>query len=102
MIPRAGGGNVFSPATTLSAAYSPQPFGRKFWWRKTPEAIEFSVANDEQVEATRSYLKLHFPEVKAVADDRLIFIGADQVRPGSWGNIDAVPTIAEGLYPGKV
>lgn len=102
MIRRAGGDNVFSPDDAAFRDFFAATISPETLVEKNPEAIVFSAANDKQVEATRAYLKKHFPEVKAVTDDRLINIGADQVMPGSWGNIDAVRTIAEGLYPGKV
>ena len=102
MIRRAGGDNVFSPDDAAFREFFAATISPETLVEKNPEVIVFSATDEEHVQATRSYLKKHFPEVKAVANNRLVNVGADQVMPGSWGNIDAVRTIAEGLYPGKL
>ncbi|GAB3755209.1 hypothetical protein GCM10027591_04230 [Zhihengliuella somnathii] len=101
IIARAGGDNVFSPEDPAFADFFAASISPEIVVEKNPDAIVFTAADDAQAEATRQYFRKHFAEVTAVKDDRLIRLDATVVMPGAWGNIEAVRTVAENLYPNE-
>ncbi|GAA2081860.1 ABC transporter substrate-binding protein [Aeromicrobium halocynthiae] len=101
IIRRAGGDNVFTPDEDLfeqffSAAISPEEVAAR-----NPDAIVFTVADDAQEQRVRDYLGRTFPDVTAVAEDRLLAIPASDVFPGALGNVSAVESIAQVLHPDR-
>ncbi|WP_051701815.1 ABC transporter substrate-binding protein [Mycetocola saprophilus] len=98
MIQLAGGDNVFSPEDPAFASFFSAVISPETLIAKNPEAIVFTTLDAAHEQATRDYLRATFPQVAAVANDRLIAIASDDVMPGTWGNIRAVQQIAQGLH----
>ena len=84
---RAGADNVYGPDDPESLAAA------------EPDALVFSVYDEEHEVATRDYLTTTFPDMPAVREDRLIAVSSADVFPGTLGNISIVRDIAERLYP---
>lgn len=96
---RAGAENVYGPddpafADFFAATISPESLAAE-----EPEALVFSVYDEEHEAATREYLTATFPDMPAVREDRLIAVSSADVFPGTLGNISIVREIAEQLYP---
>ncbi|WP_304454803.1 ABC transporter substrate-binding protein [Nocardiopsis sp. YSL2] len=99
IIRTAGGDNVFDPDAPEFADFFAAQINPEEVISREPEAIVFGVSGPEHEEETREYLRSTFPDVPAVEDDLLIAIPASDLYPGALGNIDAVETIAQELYP---
>lgn len=99
IIRQAGGENVFGPDDPEFAAFFAAQINPEALAAANPEVIVFAVNGPEHEAATRDYLQRTVPDVSAVANDRLVVISGSDVYPGSLGNIDAVRTVAAGLYP---
>ncbi|GAB3644480.1 TroA family protein [Glycomyces tarimensis] len=99
IIARAGGDNVFGPDDPEFASFFAAQINPEALAEADPDALVFAVSSPEHEQATRDYLERTLPQLSAVANDRLIVISASDTYPGSLGNIDAVHTIAQGLYP---
>lgn len=99
MIRRAGGENVFGPDDPEFASFFAAQINPEALAAENPEVIVFAARDAEHEQAARDYLAQTLPEVSAVANDRIVVISGSDVYPGSLGNIDAVRTIAAGLYP---
>ncbi|KOX15609.1 ABC transporter substrate-binding protein [Nocardiopsis sp. NRRL B-16309] len=99
IIRAAGGDNVFDPDAPEFADFFAAQINPEEIISREPDAIVFGASGPEHEEETREYLRSTFPDVPAVEDDLLIAIPASDLYPGALGNIDAVETIAQGLYP---
>ena len=99
IIAQAGGDNVFDPDAPEFAEFFAAEINPEQIIDRSPDAIVFGVNGPEHEEQVRDYLTSTFPDVPAVAEDRLIAIPASDLFPGTLGNIDAVETIAAELYP---
>ncbi|WP_150244069.1 ABC transporter substrate-binding protein [Nocardiopsis quinghaiensis] len=99
IIRTAGGDNVFDPDGPEFADFFAAQINPEEIISRAPEAIVFGVSGPEHEEQTREYLRSTFPEVPAVENELLIAIPGSDLYPGALGNIDAVETIAQELYP---
>jgi iron complex transport system substrate-binding protein len=99
IIRTAGGDNVFDPDAPEFADFFAAQINPEEIISRAPEAMVFGVSGPQHEEQTREYLRNTFPDVPAVEDDVLIAVPASDLYPGSLGNIDAVETIAQELYP---
>ncbi|MFB7251483.1 ABC transporter substrate-binding protein [Microbacterium sp. NPDC056234] len=95
----AGADNVFSPdqpafADFFAAAITPESLAAE-----APDALVFTVYDENHESAVRDYLTSTFPDLPAVREGRLIAVSSADVFPGTLGNVSAVRQIAEGLYP---
>ncbi|HEU5128217.1 MAG TPA: ABC transporter substrate-binding protein [Glycomyces sp.] len=99
IVDRAGGDNAFGPDDPEFASFFAAQINPEALAEAAPDALVFAVNGPEHEQATRDYLERTFPEMPAVANDRLIVISASDTYPGSLGNVDAVRRIAAGLYP---
>ncbi|GAA1530896.1 ABC transporter substrate-binding protein [Brevibacterium picturae] len=99
IIKTAGGDNVFDPQDPQFAEFFAAEINPEEVISRNPEAIVFGVTGPEHEEQTRNYLQKTFPDVPAVKNDLLIAIPESDLHPGTLGNIGAVETIAERLYP---
>ncbi|MGW5877233.1 ABC transporter substrate-binding protein [Nocardiopsis terrae] len=99
IIRTAGGANVFDPDSPEFADFFAAQINPEEIVGRSPEAIVFGVSGPEHEEQTREYLRDTFPEVPAVENDLLVAIPASDLYPGALGNVDAVETIAQELYP---
>ncbi|NKZ00423.1 ABC transporter substrate-binding protein [Nocardiopsis alborubida] len=99
IIKAAGGDNVFDPEAPEFADFFAAQINPEEIISRAPEAMVFGVSGPQHEEQTREYLRSTFPDVPAVEDDVLIAVPASDLYPGSLGNIDAVETIAQKLYP---
>ncbi|MCY9783927.1 ABC transporter substrate-binding protein [Nocardiopsis sp. EMB25] len=99
IIETAGGDNVFDPDAPEFADFFAAQINPEEIISRAPEAIVFGVSGAEHEERTREYLRGTFPDVPAVEDDLLIAVPASDLYPGALGNVDAVETIAQRLYP---
>lgn len=96
---RAGAENVYGPddpafADFFAATISPESLAAE-----EPEALVFSVYDEQHEAATREYLTSTFPDMPAVREGRLIAVSSADVFPGTLGNVSVVRDIAEQLYP---
>ncbi|MFL1436143.1 ABC transporter substrate-binding protein [Nocardiopsis protaetiae] len=99
IIDRAGGDNAFDRdepafADFFAAVVTPEEITSR-----DPDVIVFSVQDAGHEAATRAYLAETFPDVAAVAQDRLVAVPNSDLFPGTLGNIDAVERIAAELHP---
>ncbi|WP_456285092.1 ABC transporter substrate-binding protein [Microbacterium sp. JZ101] len=99
ILQRAGAQSVFTPeqpafSDFFAAAITPEALAAE-----APDALVFSVFDDEHEAATREYLSETFPDMPAVAEGRLIAVSSADVFPGTLGNVALVREIAEQLYP---
>lgn len=99
IIRRAGGDNLFSPDEKLFEEFFAATITPEEVAARNPDVIVFSVTDAAQERQVRDYLRRTFPDVTAVAQDRLVAIPAADLFPGALGNVTAVETIAEELYP---
>lgn len=99
IIRRAGGDNLFSPDEKLFEDFFAATITPEEVAARNPDAIVFSVSDDAHEQQVRDYLRSTFPDVTAVAEDRLVAIPAADLFPGALGNVTAVETIAAELYP---
>ncbi|GMA42028.1 ABC transporter substrate-binding protein [Mobilicoccus caccae] len=97
----AGGRGVFSPDDPAFAKFFAAEVSRETLLAKNPDVIVFSALDDEHEKRTRQWLSTHLGSAKAVQQGRLVAIPASQLLPGTWGNLDAVTTINEALYPSE-
>ncbi|OLT47573.1 zinc ABC transporter substrate-binding protein [Saccharomonospora sp. CUA-673] len=102
IIEKAGGENVFDPDAPEFADFFAAEVNPEEIISRNPDAIVFGTTGPGQEEQTRNYLRNTFPDVPAVQEDRLIAVPQSDLYPGTLGNIDAVETIANRLYPGSV
>ncbi|MFD3685148.1 ABC transporter substrate-binding protein [Nocardiopsis sp. NPDC058631] len=101
IILQAGGDNVFDPDESAFADFFAATITPEEVTSRDPDAIVFGVKDSEHEAAVRSYLTETFPDVTAVAEDRLIAVPGSDLFPGTLGNIGAVERIAEGLHPDR-
>lgn len=101
IIRRAGGANLFNPDEDLFAEFFAATISPEEVAARNPDVIVFSVSDDAQEQQVSEYLRATFPDVTAVAEDRLVPIPAADLFPGALGNVTAVETIAEALYPDR-
>ncbi|MDT0343598.1 ABC transporter substrate-binding protein [Streptomyces litchfieldiae] len=99
IIRRAGGDNVFSPDDSEFSEFFAAQINPEAIAERDPQALVFTVHDEEHEQATRSYLERTFPDLAAVREDRLIAISTSDVFPGTLGNVAAVEQVARGLYP---
>lgn len=99
IIDRAGGDNVFERDEPAFAEFFAAVVTPEEITSRDPEVIVFSVNDAEHEAATRAYLAETFPDVSAVARDRLVAVPNSDLFPGTLGNIDAVERIAAELHP---
>ena len=99
IIRTAGGDNVFDPNAPEFSDFFAAEVNPEEIIDRDPDAIVFAVSDSEQEEQVLDYLHTTFPDVPAVQDDVLIGIPSSDLHPGTLGNIDAVETIAQSLYP---
>lgn len=99
IIDRAGGDNVFDRDDPAFADFFAAVITPEEVTSRDPEVIVFSVNDAEHEAATRAHLAATFPDVSAVAEDRLVAIPNSDLFPGTLGNIDAVERIAAELHP---
>lgn len=99
IIKKAGGTNVFDADAPEFADFFAAEINPEEIISRNPDAIVFGVTSPEQEERTRAYLRETFPDVPAVQNDLLIAVPQSDLYPGTLGNIDAVETIAQRLYP---
>ena len=101
IIRRAGGDNLFSPDEKLFQEFFAATISPEEVAARNPDVIVFSVSDDAHERQVREYLRSTFPDVTAVAEDRLVPIPAADLFPGALGNVTAVETIAAELYPDR-
>lgn len=99
ILARAGADNVYGPdqpafADFFAASITPESLAAE-----QPDALVFSVSDEDHEAATRDYLTTTFPDMPAVREGRLIAVSSADVFPGTLGNVAAVRQIAEQLYP---
>ncbi|CAL9332313.1 hypothetical protein SUDANB121_00108 [Nocardiopsis dassonvillei] len=99
IIDRAGGDNVFDRDDPAFADFFAAVITPEEVTSRDPEVIVFSVNDAEHEAATRAHLAATFPDVAAVAEDRLVAVPNSDLFPGTLGNIDAVERIAAELHP---
>jgi iron complex transport system substrate-binding protein len=99
ILSRAGAENVYGPDDPAFAEFFAATISPESLAAEEPEALVFSVYDDEHEAATREYLASTFPDMPAVREDRLIAVSSADVFPGTLGNISIVREIAEQLYP---
>ncbi|ONK11099.1 ABC transporter substrate-binding protein [Streptomyces sp. MP131-18] len=99
IVRRAGGNNVFGPDDGAFAEFFAAQVNPETIAERAPQALVFTVHDEEHEQATRDYLTRTFPDIPAVREDRLIAVSGADVFPGSLGNVTAVRQIAQGLYP---
>ncbi|WP_129783364.1 ABC transporter substrate-binding protein [Promicromonospora panici] len=96
---RAGAENVYGPGDPAFADFFAATITPESLAAQEPEALVFSVFDEEHEAATREYLTSTFPDMPAVREERLITVSSADVFPGTLGNISVVREIAEQLYP---
>ncbi len=99
MIALAGGENVYSPDDAAFSDFFAASISAESLAAKNPEAIVFAVSTKKQATETEDYLRITFPNLSAVENNRLISISAADVFPGTLGNIRVVQQLAAKLYP---
>lgn len=99
IIDRAGGENVFQPDEPQFADFFAAQVNPEVVAERNPDAFVFAAATEDDEQAVRDYLQRTFPNSTAVQEDRMIAINTNDTLPGAPGNVRAVRTIAEGLYP---
>lgn len=99
IIKTAGGKNVFDPDAPEFANFFAAEINREEIISRNPDAIVFGVATPEQEEQIRTYLRKTFPHVPAVENNMLVALPQSDLYPGTLGNVNAVETIAQKLYP---
>ncbi|MDE3722934.1 ABC transporter substrate-binding protein [Nocardiopsis sp. N85] len=99
IIDRAGGANVFDRDEPAFADFFAAVITPEEVTSRDPDVIVFAVNDDDHEAATRAHLAETFPDVAAVAEDRLVAIPNSDLFPGTLGNIDAVERIAAELHP---
>lgn len=102
IVKRAGGANVFQATSPEFANFFVAQINPEELIARGPEVIVFGASGPEHEKSTRAYLAKRFSDVPAVRNGRLIAIPGSDLYPGTLGNITAVETIADGLYPGEV
>lgn len=95
----AGADNVYTPDQPAFAKFFAATISPESLAAEQPDALVFSVYDEEHEAATRAYLKRTFPDMPAVREGRLIAVSSADVFPGTLGNISTVRQIAEQLYP---
>ncbi|WP_022894828.1 ABC transporter substrate-binding protein [Agromyces subbeticus] len=95
----AGADNVFGPDDDAFSDFFAAQISPEALAVEAPDAIVFSASNPAQEQATRDYLTATFPDLPAVANDRLIAVSAADTFPGTLGNVALVRRIAEALHP---
>ncbi|AXK46137.1 ABC transporter substrate-binding protein [Brachybacterium saurashtrense] len=96
---RAGADPVHSPEQEAFSDFFAAPLTPEALAAEAPDAIVFAAYDEEHEAATREYLTTTFPDMPAVAEDRLIAVSTADMFPGTLGNISAVEQIAAALYP---
>ncbi|MFD2795845.1 ABC transporter substrate-binding protein [Promicromonospora vindobonensis] len=96
----AGADNVYGPDDPAFAEFFAATITPESLAAEQPDALVFSVYDEEHEAATREYLTTTFPDMPAVRENRLIAVSSADVFPGTLGNISIVREIAEQLYPG--
>lgn len=99
IIRRAGGENVFDPDEELFSEFFAATVTPEEIAARNPDAIVFGVHDDAQEQQVRDYLATNFGDVTAVQEDRVVAVPSSALFPGAVGNVEAVETIAEALYP---
>lgn len=95
----AGGDNVFAADESLFADFFAAQVSPEVVADRDPDAFVYATRDEAGAEATEAYLRRTFPNSTAVREGRLIAVRNAQMSPGTLSAIDAVRTIAEGLYP---
>ncbi|GAA4708367.1 iron complex transport system substrate-binding protein [Promicromonospora umidemergens] len=95
----AGADNVYGPDDPAFAEFFAATITPESLAAEQPDALVFSVYDEEHEAATREYLTTTFPDMPAVRENRLIAVSSADVFPGTLGNISIVREIAERLYP---
>jgi iron complex transport system substrate-binding protein len=95
----AGADNVYGPDDPAFAEFFAATITPESLAAEQPDALVFSVYDEEHEAATREYLTTTFPDLPAVRENRLIAVSSADVFPGTLGNISIVREIAEQLYP---
>lgn len=99
IIRTAGGENVFDPDAPEFADFFSAEINPEEIISRNPDAIVFGTTSDKQEQQVLEYLRATFPNVTAVRDGLLIGVPQSDFYPGTIGNVEAVETIAERLYP---
>ncbi|UED87967.1 ABC transporter substrate-binding protein [Streptomyces profundus] len=99
IVRRAGGDNAFGPDDAAFADFFAAEINPEELAHRDPEVLVFGVHDEEHEQATRAYLERTFPDLAAVANDRLVAVSSADVFPGTIGNVRAVAAIAQGLHP---
>lgn len=99
IIARAGGTNVFDADDPLFSDFFAAQVGPEVVAERNPDAIVFAADSPADEQRVRDYLVRTFPQSTAVQEQRLIAIDGIDTLPGGTGNVRAVRTIAEALYP---
>ncbi|MDP3952174.1 ABC transporter substrate-binding protein [Microbacterium sp.] len=97
----AGADTVYSPDQPAFSDFFAATITPESLAAEQPDALVFSVHDDEHEAAVRAYLTSTFPDMPAVKEDRLIAVASADMFPGTLGNISVVRQIAEHLYPEK-
>ncbi|WP_232499989.1 ABC transporter substrate-binding protein [Agromyces humatus] len=95
----AGADNVFGPQDAAFSDFFAAQISPESLAAAAPDAVVFAARNPAQEQAARTYLTTTFPDLPAVANDRLIAISPADTFPGTLGNVSVVRQIAEQLYP---
>lgn len=95
----AGADNVYAPDQSAFADFFAATITPESLAAEEPDALVFSVYDEDHEAATRAYLTTTFPDMPAVREGRLIAVSSADMFPGTLGNIRAVRQIAEQLYP---
>lgn len=95
----AGADNVYAPEQEAFADFFAATITPESLAAEQPDAIVFAAYDEEHEAATRAYLTSTFPDMPAVAENRLIAVSSSDMFPGTLGNVSVVHDIASRLYP---
>lgn len=95
----AGADTIYRPDQPAFADFFAATITPESLAAEQPDALVFSVFDEEHEAAVRAYLASTFPDMPAVKEDRLIAVPSADMFPGTLGNISVVRQIAEHLYP---
>lgn len=96
---RAGAKPVYAPEQALFSDFFAATITAESLAAEAPDALVIAPYDAENEAMMRDYLTRTFPDMPAVRDGRIIAVPSSDMFPGTLGNITAVQTIAEALYP---
>lgn len=95
----AGADSVYTPDQDIFADFFAATVTPEALAAEAPDALVIYPYDEANEAMMREYLTSTFPDMPAVREGRIIALPSSDKFPGTLGNVTAVKTIAETLYP---